>query len=78
MEDAAGSSAGNGKRKEVDALANALMMEMEDGGAGMPGSHKRLKRQLTQESDLKASQGCALPSACSDTLLRSRPDIPTL
>ncbi|CAM9342167.1 unnamed protein product, partial [Sphacelaria rigidula] len=54
MEDAAGSSAGNGKRKEVDALANALMMEMEDGGAGMPGSHKRLKRQLTQESDLKA------------------------
>lgn len=65
MEDSAGSSAGNGKRKEVDALASALIMEMEDGGAGMPGSHKRLKRQLTQESDLKARQRCAVQRAAT-------------
>lgn len=50
MEGAASpSAAGNGKRKELEDFASALM----EDAAGAAGTHKRLKRQLTQESDLK-------------------------
>lgn len=54
MEGAASASAaaGNGKRKELEDLASALMEET----AGAAGTHKRLKRQLTQESDLKVEE----------------------
>lgn len=67
MEGAASpSAAGNGKRKELEDFASALM----EDAAGAAGTHKRLKRQLTQESDLKVEiQGTVLYSTVLSTAL---------
>lgn len=50
MDGTASPTTGNGKRKDVE-LSPSLLLD--DGAGGGAGSHKRLKRLLTQESDLK-------------------------